>query len=288
MNELAFNIRPIQLKDIDGAIKLSTAEGWNQTENDWRRFIDNPGNVGSLAETSDRIIGTTTTMNYSNKVVWISMVLVDKDYRGHGVSKSLLQNILQQLQWCESIKLDATPAGQQVYKKFGFADEYRLARMTNLAMQQLPTQAERDAIPKLIQLTDISDVVAFDEKVFGVNRGILLESLIRDFPGKSWMMRQEDRITGVALGRDGSKYNHVGPVLAANTADAKILIVEALKGLTNKPVVIDVLCDKEELVNWFHSIGFTQQRGFTRMYKNGNPFPGMMDNQFLICGPEFG
>ena len=160
--------------------------------------------------------------------------------------------------------------------------------MTNLAMQQLPTQAERDAIPKLIQLTDISDVVAFDEKVFGVNRGILLESLIRDFPGKSWMMRQEDRITGVALGRDGSKYNHVGPVLAANTADAKILIVEALKGLTNKPVVIDVLCDKEELVNWFHSIGFTQQRGFTGMYKNGNPFPGMMDNQFLICGPEFG
>ena len=68
----------------------------------------------------------------------------------------------------------------------------------------------------------------------------------------------------------------------------KILIVEALKGLTNKPVVIDVLCDKEELVDWFDSIGFTKQREFTRMYKNGNPFPGMIDNQFLICGPEFG
>ena len=30
------------------------------------------------------------------------------------------------------------------------------------------------------------------------------------------------------------------------------------------------------------------QRHFVRMYKKENSFPGIVDKQYLICGPEFG
>ena len=288
MKEAVFKLRPMQLGDIGNAMKLSNAESWNQTEKDWKLFIENPGNVCLVAEADSNVIGTTTTMNYSNKVAWISMVLVDKEYRGRGVSKALLENVLEKLQHCKSVKLDATAAGAQVYKKFDFSDEYLIARMTNLAMKDLPFHEHYDILPEPIPLTNIPEVVAFDEIVFGANRGPLIASLIREYPGKAWMLKENSRITGIVLGREGNKYHHVGPVLASNTVDAKILTAEALKGLTRQPVVLDVLCDKEELHDWLHSIGFIKQREFIRMYKKENPFPGLIDKQFLICGPEFG
>src|SRR5687768_5699322 len=110
MQNTAFIVRPMERSDIASAMKLSTAEGWNQTENDWKLFIENPGNTCMLAECGNKVIGTTTAINYSNQVAWIGMVLVDKDYRGQGVSKSLLTTIFEKLESFKSVKLDATPA----------------------------------------------------------------------------------------------------------------------------------------------------------------------------------
>ena len=116
MGQTAFTVRNMQPGDIESAMKLSTAEGWNQTEKDWKLLVDNPGNVCLVAEHSKKTIGTTTAINYSNQLAWIGMVLVDKEYRGQGVSKLLLTTIFSKLELF-SIKLDATPAGQQVLRR---------------------------------------------------------------------------------------------------------------------------------------------------------------------------
>jgi ribosomal protein S18 acetylase RimI-like enzyme len=288
IKEKDFAIRPMRTADIASAIKLSKAEGWNQTEKDWKLFIENPGNVCLLAEFDNNVIGTTTAINYSNKIAWIAMVLVDKEYRGRGVSKSLLTNILQQLQSCTSVKLDATAAGQEVYKKFDFCDEYEIARLTKVAVKDVTSDSQNDELPNRVLLTDIPEIISFDENVFGANRCALMEYMVREYPGKAWLLKRNERVTGIALGRDGNKYHHIGPVLASNAADAKILITKALKELSNQPVVVDVLSDKVDLLEWLLSIGFVKQRQFIRMYKKHNPFAGHIDKQFLICGPEFG
>lgn len=283
-----FMVRPMHLEDLGSAMKLSTAEGWNQTEKDWRLFIENPGNVCLVAEWDNRVIGTTTAINYSNSVAWISMVLVDKEYRGHGVSKSLLENILKKLQSCKSVKLDATAAGQQVYKKLDFSDEYLIARMTNVGLIDISLLDHYESSTEPILFTCIPEAVHFDEAVFGANRKQLIEYLVKEHPGQAWMMKRNNTVEGIVLGRKGNKYHHIGPVLASAIVDAKNLIAQALKGSIHQPVIVDVLFDKTELVDWLHSLGFVQQRQFIRMYRKQNPFPGLIDKQFLICGPEFG
>ena len=122
MEQNKYLLRPMQLKDIQSAMKLSIAEGWNQTEKDWKLFVEGPGNICMVAESNNKIVGTTNAINYSNQVAWIAMVLVDKEYRGRGISKALLEHVFKNLQSCQSAKLDATPAGKEVYKKFGFSD----------------------------------------------------------------------------------------------------------------------------------------------------------------------
>ena len=278
----------MQQADIKAGMKLSTAAGWNQTEKDWKRLLENPENICIVAEGDNQVIGTTTAINYSNQVAWIGMVLVDKEYRGRGVSKSLLETIFKNVESCQSIKLDATPAGQQVYKKFDFKDEYLIARMTNLTVQHLLPGDDNDILPEPIQLKHIPEIIALDKIIFGADRTQLIQSLVKEYPGRAELMKRDNRITGFALGRNGNKYHQVGPVIASSEADAKILITNALKKLTDQPVVVDVPYDKEELLIWLSSIGFIKQRHFIRMYKEKNTRPGITGNQYLICGPEFG
>lgn len=280
-------IRPMTLSDIDDAIKLSAEEGWNQTEKDWRLFIENPENICRVADCDNKVVGTTTVINYSNQTAWISMVLVDKAYRGHGISKLLLAGILKDVAYCESVKLDATPAGQQVYKKFDFKDEYLISRMINLSMMPLPGDDEV-IVTEPVQTELVREIIACDAISFGANRKQLLEYLVREYPDKATMIRQNNRVAGFAMGRKGSRYHHIGPVVASDTDDAKKLISGALQKLSGQPVVADVLYDKKELIEWLSSIGFTQQRQFIRMYKGENIRPGVVTNQYLIAGPEFG
>lgn len=287
MKKAVFIIRPIQPGDIVNAMKLSDAEGWNQTEEDWKLLIESPQNVCMLAESSEKIIGTTTAINYSNQIAWIGMVLVAKGFRGQGVSKALLTNVLKKLASFKSVKLDATPGGRPIYQKFDFKDEYLISRMTTASMNAI--SSDDDEIPaEPIELKHIAEIIALDQLIFGANRTNLIESLIKKFPRKAWLLKRNNSIAGFALGRAGNKYHQVGPVCASNINDIKILIRKALKELSRQPVLADVLCEKEDLISWLTSIGFNRQRDFVRMYKNANPYPGIINKQYLICGPEFG
>lgn len=280
-------VRPMQAGDTPAAMKLSAAEGWNQTANDWNFFIADPRNICIVAVCEKEIIATTMAINYSGRLAWIGMVLVNKAYRGRGISKLLLDHVFGKLKHFPSVKLDATAQGQQVYKKFGFKDEYRIARMVNTASQKIAIPGS-GALPEPIPLEHIPEIIVLDEIVFGVNRTPLIEMLVRTHPHKAWVLLQNNQVTGFALGRDGSKYHHIGPVIAQTQSDANVLMLHALNQLTGKPVVVDVLCDKEELMHSLTAIGFSTQRYFTRMYKAENPFRGTSSKLYAICGPEFG
>ena len=287
MNELPVTLRQMQLSDVKAGMRLSTAEGWNQTEKDWKFLIANSQNICLAAEADDKVVGTTTATNYANQLAWIGMVLVDKNYRGKGISKMLLENVLEKLKQCRSIKLDATSAGREVYKKFGFKDEYSITRMTCSSIKS-SFENDENAFAQPIQSKDIKAITEFDEIVFGANRTKLIEYLTVEYFYKASLLKRDNKLTAFALGREGNKFHHIGPVMGKTIDDVKILISKALKEINGQQVVLDVLNDKFELINWLQSLGFTRQREFVRMYKNENPFPGLTEKYFLICGPEFG
>ena len=87
--------------DIEIAMHLKNEEGWNQTEKDWELLIKNSHNICLVAEYQQKVIGTATAINYSDKVAWIGMVLVNKKYRGQGVSQL---NLTPQLPVCPFIR----------------------------------------------------------------------------------------------------------------------------------------------------------------------------------------
>jgi GNAT superfamily N-acetyltransferase len=278
--------RPMRVEDAAAAMDLSAAEGWNQTANDWRFLTTHPGNICVAAVCEKEIIATTTVIDYFGRLAWIGMVLVKKPYRRRGISKLLLDHVLEKLERFPSVKLDATDQGEQVYKKFGFREEYHIARMVNPVSKNIAVPSAATGV-RPIGLDHMPEIIALDEGVFGVNRAPLLEMLIKSHPDKAWALHTDNHLTAFMLGRDGSKYHHIGPLIAQTQSHAAMLLVHALSKLAG-PVVVDVLCDKKELMQALTATGFSTQRYFTRMYKEKNPFPGNNGKLYAICGPEFG
>jgi len=201
-----------------------------------------------------------------------------------GIGSRLLKESLQILQNEETIKLDATPAGREVYLKFDFVDEYRLSRMV------ITPHAERLNVStaRAVQKNDLPALVEFDREIFGADRQTILQWMLEGAPQYSFLFEIENKIQGYCLGRIGHNFTHIGPVIAKNTGIAINLISAVLKNCIGKPVILDVLHFNQEWIEWLTSIGFAEQRPFIRMYRGHNKFCGIPEKQFAILGPEYG
>ena len=284
---ISFKIRPMRPEDLHQALELSVNEGWNQTMKDWSLLFDNPDNICLVAEKDNRIAGTATALNHGYRVAWIGMVLVDRTLRGHGAGKMLLESIIKRLDNIESVKLDATPAGEPLYRKLGFIEEYKIFRMT---CSSLSSDSEKLSDDNLfpVNMESLPDIVKLDSEVFGADRSYLLQKLYADYPKKANYIKRGNNTEGFLFGRDGSKFSYMGPLSATTADNARQLISKALGSLNNQSIAIDVPEDKTDLISWLESLGFVKQRHFMRMYLAKNPYPGMIKNQYLISGPEFG
>jgi GNAT superfamily N-acetyltransferase len=281
------SIKKMKLSHLDSLMKIKNAESWNQTEQDWIFLINHKNSVNLVAIIDDKVIGTVTAINYENTVSWIGMVLVDRDYRGRGISSLLLREVFTKLKKCKSIKLDATPAGKPGYLKLGFIYEYTLSRMTNPSVTKIFSQ-EFSPVAYRIRPDEIDEIVNLDEKIFGANRSYLINYLYENYPELAWLVKENNKIIGFCFGRKGQNFTQIGPVSAPGAEHAKILIQSAINQITGVAVVVDILENKPELQHWLNENGFTSQRPFDRMYLLKNPYPGIINSQYLISGPEFG
>src|ERR1022692_4819784 len=121
-------LRAMTMEDIPGGLRLCRASGWNQLEEDWRLFIDSPGSGGLLIAGTDNVLGTAAYMRY-DALAWVAMMLVDPAERGAGLGGRLLAAALEALADAPCVGLDATPAGEALYRRSGFVEDYRLVRI---------------------------------------------------------------------------------------------------------------------------------------------------------------
>jgi ribosomal protein S18 acetylase RimI-like enzyme len=283
----SFIIRRMLKSDLKEAISLGFSEGWNQTEKDWMLMLDNPLNICIVAEHNNKIAGTATAFTYDKDIAWIGMVLVDKSLRGQGAGKMLLKYLIDNLQHIESVKLDATPAGQPLYANLGFIEEYKIFRMTNTSVKDFTPVPVLNETTKT-EYQNLPEIIEKDKDAFGTDRSYLLNRLYKNFPQKAFIVKINQNVDGYIFGRDGARFHYIGPAYCSGTSIAISLISRTLQSLKDQSVALDVPEDKEELISWLESVGFVKQRHFVRMYLKSNRFKGLAEKQYLISGPEFG
>src|SRR3989442_13667411 len=90
-------IRIMTPGNISAGMRLKEAVGWNQTQEDWERFLQASPEGCFVAEQDGRVAGTVTTIVYENRFAGGGMVLVDTQLRGRGIGTALLLKAIHYL-----------------------------------------------------------------------------------------------------------------------------------------------------------------------------------------------
>ncbi|MEP7259345.1 MAG: GNAT family N-acetyltransferase [Flavitalea sp.] len=278
------SFRTMDRGDIPEGLRLCRSANWNQLQRDWEIFLTYGPEDCRVAIHENKVVGTVTAIRYDHFFSWIGMVLVDPSQQRKGIGSGLLHEALDLLKDEETIKLDATPAGREVYLQLEFKDEYPLSRMSAVInAEKIPASTARPMLQ-----SDLHAVAEYDSSVFGAGRQSLLEWFFEGASSYAFIIDHGNGIEGYCLGRKGQNFNQVGPVVARNWHIARELVSAALAAATGEQVVIDTMHHEPEWLSWLGSIGFTEQRPFMRMYKGTNQYTGIPEMQFAIAGPEFG
>jgi len=275
-------IRAMTPADIPAGMRLKDAVGWNQTKEDWARFVEANPEGCFVAEWNGEVAGTVTTIIYEDRFAWIGMVLVRPELRGRGIGTALLVKASDYLdaRRIPCAKLDATPQGKPVYERLGFQIEYELERRT--------LRREHGAGAALHTVENIEAVLAADRDIFGADRSALLRSMANAAPEFVALARQGAALSGYALGRRGSRADHLGPWVARTEPAAREILENFLLRSRRDVVFVDVVKDNPWAPRLLMEKGFEFSRALTRMYRGENAHPGRPDLVCAILGPEFG
>jgi ribosomal protein S18 acetylase RimI-like enzyme len=278
-------IRLLTEGDIGAAMRLKGLAGWNQTESDWRRLLQHDSQGCFAACIDSRVVGTATSTVYGPDLAWIGMVLVDPDYRRRGIATRLLRATQRGLtsRGVKTIKLDATPAGQPVYKALGFTEEALIERWSGMAEPAAGNECQ------VWQEQVKPEMLALDRRAFGAERARLLDSLLADSLVKQHTIRTPDgELGGYALARQGAIACYVGPLVATDQNAAAALLDAVLGQLAGRPVFIDINTGFAGSARIVGERGFAKQRDLIRMGAGLRNSAGTSALVFAIAGPELG
>jgi GNAT superfamily N-acetyltransferase len=278
------SIREMTSADIPAGLALCRASRWNQTERDWQHFLTAAPHGALVTVENGIVIGTVATLPYG-PFAWISMVLVDPHARGRGLGTMLLNRGLGLVPAGAAARLDATPAGEVLYRKLGFVGEYGLARWCFDGRRSLATRAPG---ARRLERADWPVVRELDARAFGVSRGSLLERLAREAPEYAWVLERGDGLQGYVLGRHGHVREHLGPLVADGGEAARLLLESCLATNPDRAVFVDVPDDQEAWRDALSTMGFAIERPFLRMHRGPLSARGEPSLIYAIAGPEFG
>ena len=279
------NIGPLTSEHVDEALALSSAEGWNQSAEDWRRMVGLEPSGCFLAREEGRLVGTVTTTTYGRDLAWVGMMVVHPDFRRRGIGAALMRRALDHLHGIgiASIKLDATPAGRPLYESLGFTAEAEVERRQGIA----PAVRRGEVVHEVDALT--KRALGIDRLAYGADRSRLLERLVADGATRPLVgPPNASETSGFALARRGRDAAYIGPLVAAATETAVLLLDGMLERLAGVEVCLDLHRGSKLEASVLEDRKLTKRRGLLRM-AHGRPYNTSQSNFIcLSAGPEFG
>lgn len=267
-------IRRLLPSDMESAIRLTRAAGWNQVPADWERLLHLEPEGCFALEAEGQVAATTTVLSYGQELAWIGMVLTAPEFRRRGFGDALITRALQYVKQrrISVVKLDATDKGIGLYRRHGFIDECEIQRWRREARSVEGNET-------LSYAPDFTD----DHKIFGTDRSFVLKTLeefdAASLPGE-----------GYAMGRPGFLAAYFGPCVAHTPAAARRLLRWFLARHPDKAVFWDLFPHNHEAVQLAQEFGFSPVRTLVRMHlsqPSARSFPNPAE-VFAIAGFELG
>ncbi|OBQ91055.1 GNAT family N-acetyltransferase [Mesorhizobium sp. AA23] len=210
----------IELQDfgpdhIEGAVALSRQENWPHRPQDWQMALQLSSGAVALDD-QGRVAGTILVTAYGADCAMINMVIVDRNARGKGLGRRLMEQAFA-LAGDRPLRLVATTDGMPLYEKLGFVPSGTILQHQG----QVAALEASDGV-EAAGAHHLPEIKALDRDAYGADREALIDALAER--GEFAVIRRSGVIAAYAAIRPFGRGEVIGPVIAGNADDAKALI----------------------------------------------------------------
>lgn len=255
-------IRALQPGEVTLLIDWAAGEGWNPGLRDAALFhaADPNGFIGAFV--GDEMAAGIAAVAYGAEFGFIGLYISRPDLRGRGHGRAVWNAGMDRL-GSRMIGLDGVAEQQANYRSMGFEAVYRTVRYSGRL-----GAGEADAGLSRVTAEMHDAIAAFDRRFFPGPRAAFLEGWLKP-PHKALAVIRDGAIVGYGVARQCRQDWKIGPVVAAQEADARSLLEGLAAGLGD--VHVDVPDTSGAMVDFLLAAGFAPGFETARMYKAGKP-----------------
>lgn len=286
IDKSSLSLVQIEKSDVSGLIGLSSSIGWDYDKKEIETVLAS-GTIFGHKNHKGKIVSSAAIIPYDTDVASLGMVIVDEEYRGMGLGKSVTQECIDSVPCTTSILLIATEEGKPLYEKMGFVkvdSVYKFVCENNTAK-----------VPSIISgivIEDFNDshfnrILKIDEDAFGDRRSKLLQNRIYQSENCVVAKNHRDKVIGFGASILGPENLILGPIVAPDFEVAN-LIVDNLAFKHLGKLRIDVPSGNEEFMISLKRRGFKLVSNPPIMVANSGSMPARNNSLFGIAAQVFG
>lgn len=265
-------IRRLTVADLPACLALAVSRNWGAEERKWRLLFD-VGEVHGMEDEGGELVATVVLTRYPPDSGVISMVLVAERLERRGLGTQLMHHVLE-LADRGPIHLYATANGRPLYDKLGFVG------IDGMTTRVGVFQCAGDGSSRPARDADLPAILALDAAVFGANRSDLLARLAA-FAEQLRVIERDAVVTGYAGAWRNIETLVIGPVIAADVADAQALIADLAAGAPGARLRLDIDHRHAGLHAWLEERGVPAVFDTSLMGYGVPGLPGDRDRLFV-------
>ncbi|EDO33605.1 predicted protein [Nematostella vectensis] len=235
--------RPDENNLLSHVIRLIDREKWRMSSNTCELILLIDPTAIYVGELNGKPIGFVVFMNYNDAYGFVSVFIIDAEYRGHGYGNQLFDAAISAISHPQNMALCSVDSMVLKYKKHGFEPLWLLHDYgieIEIALQALNRGFA--SIPQyhaqmVDQLYDDS-LINYDAEVFGHERKEFLRYFIRSCNGLARMASDtEGNIVGYLATTEAINEKHgyiVGPLYADSIDVAAVMLISLFEAILSK------------------------------------------------------
>lgn len=251
-------IRRLEDKELEAALPLLSAEGWDFEVEEVERLRQLGGAVGAFD--AERLVGFLTFVDVK-PLRWIGNVVVSPDARGAGTAAKLVENTFD---GAEQLGLYSVEKAVTLYERLGFKPQGEAFLLR--AESATPKRKNTGAKP-LLTANDSAGLLKLDKDATGMDRAEMLVALSKAYPENVKVIHERNRVVAYGIAKASESVTELGPIVA-QTPSARDAILDALLQVAPAPYEVTVLG------NNVGAIAALEERGFTRKFRTVPMFRG--------------
>lgn len=232
---MPLKLRPLLPADLPQAHGLTQAIRWPHREQDWR-FALELGQGWAIAE-GERLLGTSMSWAFGPAWGCFGMLIVANDQQGRGLGARLMEAALAAL-GDRAVQLHATPAGQALYLRLGFAPAGTITQHQGIALAPPAAPIAPGQHLRPAGAADLPALAALDHAATGMDRTRALAAILG--MGNAVILERDGAAEGFAMLRPFGRGEVIGPVAAPDASAAWALIAHVLAARGGAFMRIDI------------------------------------------------